>query len=250
MKQFKFLTTIPVALCMALFLFSCSSGGDKKTDETAADTTATTSTDTTAAKPAEPTPAAKPSNVLVIQHKVANFAKWKTEYESHDSVRRSYGLTNYVLGRGLNDTNMVMVALKMADVNKAKELTGSQGMKDRMKKAGVIGKPAFYYVDVVMSDSSTIEQTARLRVLHTVKDWDAWKKEFDSHKQARMDAGLIDRSVGYMDGDNHKVSIVFAITDMQKANAFLNSKDLKDKMASAGVVGPPTLFFYNVVQKY
>src|SRR5664279_2716139 len=112
MKQFKFFTTIPVALCMSLFLFSCGSGGDKKADDSSTDTTAKTATDTTTEKPAEPTLAPKPSNVLVIQHKVANFAKWKTGYESHDSVRRSYGLTNYVLGRGLKDSNMVLVALK------------------------------------------------------------------------------------------------------------------------------------------
>jgi hypothetical protein len=250
MKQFKFLTTIPIALSMVLFLSSCGSGGDKKADETATDTTATTTTDTTAVKPAEPTPAAKPANVLIIKHKVANFAKWKPQYEAHDSIRRSYGLTNYVLGRGLNDSNMVVVILKMDDVNKAKELTGSQGMKDRMKKAGVIGQPSFTYEEVVMDDNSPIDQTARLMVTHKVKDWDAWKKEFDSHKQARIDAGLIDRGLGYSAGDNHMVGIVFAVTDKNKADAFIKSKDLKDKMAKGGVEGPPTFFFYNIVQMY
>ena len=119
-----------------------------------------------------------------------------------------------------------------------------------MQKAGVIGKPSFTYLDVVMDDNSPIDQTARLMVTHKVKDWDAWKKVFDDHKQARMDAGLIDRGLGYSDGDNHMVSIVFAVTDMQKAKAFMNSKDLKDKMAKGGVEGPPTFFFYNIVQKY
>ena len=37
---------------------------------------------------------------------------------------------------------------------------------------------------------------------------------------------------------------------MQKAEAFMASKDLKDKMAEAGVVGPPDIFFYKVVQQY
>ena len=242
MKRFKFLTTITIAFSMALFLSSCDSGGDKKADETVADTSATT-TDTSAVIPPETTPAPKPFKVLNILHKVANFAKWKPEYESHDSVRRSYGLTNFILGRGLNDSNMVVVTLLMDDVNKAKELAGSQGLKDKMHKAGVIGKPTIEYLDVVSSDTSKIEQTARLRVTHKVKDWDAWKKEFDDHKQARIDAGLLDRGVGYSDGDNHKVTIIFAVTDKQKADAFLKSQDLKDKMAKAGVEGPPTFFF-------
>ena len=100
---------------------------------------------------------------------------------------------------------MVVVILKMDDVNKAKELTGSTGYERADAQSGVIGKPSFDYIDVVMDDNSTIEQTARLMVTHKVKDWDAWKKEFDDHKQARMDAGLIDRGLGYSDGDNHMV---------------------------------------------
>jgi hypothetical protein len=246
MNQFKFLAPITVAVSMTLFLFSCNSGEEKKTDETTADTTAVKAPEPTPT----PTPAPKPANVLIIQHKVANFAKWKPVYESHDSTRRSYGLTNYVLGRGLTDSNMVLVVLKMDDVNKAKELTGSQGMKDRMQKAGVTGKPTFTYLEVVMDDNSTIEQTARLMMTAKVKDWDAWKKEFDDHKPARMEAGLIDRGLGYSAGDNHIVSIVFAVTDMQKATAFLKSPDLKAKMAKSGVEGQPTSFFYNIVQKY
>jgi hypothetical protein len=249
MKQSKILTTIIIAACMVLFLFSCNSGGEKTTTESATDSTAAKTADTAAAKPSEPA-AANPGKILVIQHKVANYAKWKPVYESHDSTGRSHGLTNYILGRGMNDSNMVVVMLKMDDVNKAKELTGSQGMKQRMQKAGVVGKPTFNYLDVVMNDDSPIEQNARLMVTHKVKDWDTFKKEFDSHKQVRMDAGLIDRGIAYTDGDNHMVSLVFAVTDKKKADDFVKSKDLKDKMAKAGVEGPPTFFYYNIVQKY
>lgn len=85
---------------------------------------------------------------------------------------------------------------------------------------------------------------------HKVKDWDSWKKEFDNHKQARIDAGLVDRGLSYNIGDNHTVSIVFAVSDMQKAKAFMQSKDLKDKMAKAGVEGQPTSFFYDIVHTY
>ena len=206
--------------------------------------------DTTAAvKAPEPQPVTKPGNVLIIQEKVANFAKWKPMYESNDSIRRSYGLSNYIIGRGMSDSNKLVVILRMDDPNKAKELTTSQGMKDRMKKAGV-SNPTFSYLNVVLNDSTPIEQTARVMMTHKVKDWDAWKKVFDSHKQARIDAGLIDRGLGYSVDDNHMVSIVFAITDMAKAKAFLSSPDLKAKMTEAGVEGAPTSVFYNIVQKY
>lgn len=244
MKQLKFLAPFAFSVSMVFFIFSCNSGEEKKADETALDTTM-------APKTMEPLVAVvKPANILIIQHKVVSFAKWKPAYDSHDSIRRSYGLTNYVIGRGLNDSNIAVVILKMADAGKAKELTSSQDIKDRMKMGGVIGIPSFTYLNVVMNDSSKIEQTARIMMTHKVKDWDAWKKEFDSHKQARIDGGLLDRGVGYSVDDNHIVTIVCAITDMKKATAFLNSQDLKDKMAKAGVEGPPSFFYYNVVQKY
>jgi hypothetical protein len=241
MKQIKFFMA-SIVVSMA-FLSSCNSPEEKTKTETTADTTAAVKA------PETPPPAAKPGNVMIIQEHVANFAKWKPMYESNDSIRRAYGLSSYIIGRGMSDSNKLVVIFKMDDPAKAKELTASQGMKDRMKKAGV-SNPTFTFLNVVFDDSSPIEQTARLMMTHKVKDWDAWKKVFDSHKQARIDAGLIDRGLGYSVDDNHMVSIVFAITDMAKAKAFLSSPDLKAKMAEAGVEGAPTSTFYNIVQKY
>ncbi len=249
MKRLRFLATVSIAACMLFFISSCNSGEKKADESTTAADSSTAVAVTTPAKTSEPAAATKPPNVLVITHKVANYAKWKPMYDAHDSLRQAYGLHNYVVSRGLDDSNMVMVALHMDDAAKAKVFTELPNLKETMKKGGVLGAPTISYVDVQMVDTSANSQI-RLRMTHKVKDWDAWKKEFDSHKQVRMDAGLIDRSLGYSIGDNHKVSIVFAVSDIKKAKAFLSSKDLKDKMTAAGVEGPPTVFFYNVVQKY
>ncbi len=246
MKQFKFLATFAIGLFMTVFFLSCNQGEEKNASEPAV-----TAAETPAVKPMEPAPAVKPGNFLLIKHKVANYAKWLVAYESHDSVRLANGLTNYVLGRGAgSDSNTVLVALKMADVNKAKELTASPAMKERMQKGGVLGMPSITFLETVMMDTSTNSSTTRMIVTHRVKDWDNWKKSFDSHKQTRLDAGLLDRAIGYGVGDNHTVTVVFAITDMVKAKAFGASKDLKDKMAEAGVEGPPTIFYYTVAKKY
>ena len=249
MKQARFLAT-SFAASILMLLSSCNSGDDKKTEET----TTNTATETTTApeKVPETTPPPKLSNVMVMQFKVADFAKWQSKYESkeRDSIRRASGLSNYLVGRGSDDANKVIVFLRMEDASKAKALTASQGMKDRMKEAGVTGTPSFIYMEVVMDDNSPIEQTNRLLMLETVKDWDAWKKEFDQNKQLRVDGGLIDRGIGHAVDDNHKVSVVFAVTDKAKAKAFLQSKDLKDKMEKAGVEGKPVAFYYNIVKMY
>jgi hypothetical protein len=138
----------------------------------------------------------------------------------------------------------------MDDINKAKELAASKGMKDRMKKGGVVGPVSIDYLESVMNDTTAIQQTVRLMVKHKVKDWDAWKKTFDSTIQIRIDAGLTDRVVSHSVEDNKNVTVVFAVADVAKAKAFCNSKDLKDKMAKAGVVGAPSFFFYRITAKY
>lgn len=245
MKQVRSLASA-FATSMLILLSSCGSGDDAKTGDTTATAPATTE------KAPEPAPPAKPSNVMIMQFKVADFAKWHSLFEAknRDSIRRSYGLTNYVAGQGLDDPKSVIVLLKMEDATRAKELTTSQGMKDRMKEAGVTGTPSFRYLQVIMDDNSPIPQTNRLIMTHKVKDWDAWKKEFDSHKQVRSDAGLTDRLIAHDINDNHQASLIFAVTDIAKAKAFLQSQDLKDKMEKAGVEGKPASFFYNIVKMY
>ena len=244
MKLTRFLSSTFAA---SIFILSaCNSGDDTKTEDTTA-----TATTTTEVAP-EPVTPAKPSNVMLMQFKVTDYAKWLAKYESkeRDSIRGSYGLSNYVAGRGLDDPSKVVVILKMNDAKKAKELTASQGMKDRMKEAGVSSTPAFTYLEVVMDDNSSIPQTNRLMATHKVKDWDAWKKEFDSNKQMRVDNGLIDRALGYSVDDKTQGLIVFAVTDMAKAKAFIQSAELKATMEKAGVLGKPNFFFYNIEKMY
>ena len=239
MKQFKFLSAVTL-MAGSLFFSSCN-GDETKTDETKvnSDTTAVTKMETPA----------KPGNILIIRQKVANYAKWKPVYDSHDSVRLAYGLHNNLVARGIKDSNMVMVVLQMDDAAKAKQFAALPDLKAAMQRGGVIGAPTFLYIDMQFRDTSNSAPT-RVIVTHKVKDWDAWKKSFDSHKQARVDAGLTDRAIGYAVGDTHMVTVAFIIHDKQKAEAFMSSKDLKDKMAEAGVEGAPDIFFYNVVQQY
>ncbi len=238
MKSVNIWSGLLLSASLGLFI-SCNSGGDQK-DAKAADSAA----------PATAAPPAAPKDVMTVKHKVANFAKWKIGYDSGDSIRMAHGLHNYVVCRGLEDSNMVMVAMLMDDADKAKAFAASPELKDAMKQHGVTGTPEIDYIHRVSADTNTLPTMDRVAIKHKVKDFDAWKKVYDDHKQARMDAGLIDRSMGYRVGDNHMVSIVFAITDMAKAKAFMTSKDLADKMKAGGVEGPPVSFMYKVVQKY
>lgn len=245
MKLFKLCTTAFVASA-TLFFYSCNSAEKKDDGTNTADT----------AKKEEPAPMPeakpiKPANIMLIWHKVSNFSKWLPGYESHDSARNANGLHNYVIGRGLDkDSNMVMVAVKMDDADKAKSLANDPTLKDRMQKSGVISAPKFAYIDVQMSDTSSNPVPLRVMRMIKVKDYDAWKKTFDSNKQLRMDAGLVDRALGYSVGDNHNVTIVYAVNDKKKAEAYFNSPELKERMKTSGVEGTPETFWYTVAKKY
>lgn len=234
MKQVKYLTKILAAAALLLFFFSCNSGSEKKSDD--------------AGKKNDP--AVKAAQLMFIKHRVTDFAKWLPQYEAHDSVRLIYGLHDYGVSRGIDDTNMVMVTLKIDDLNRAKEFASLPDLKTAMQKSGVMGEPAIIYYDRQMLDLTTNDNPIRVIISHKVKDWDAWKKEFDSHKQARIEAGLVDRSFGYEVGNNKMVTIVDVVNDLSKARAFFASKDLADKMQAAGVDGTPTIFFYKLIKKY
>lgn len=242
MKHFKFLTAIFFAVSMSFAISSCNTGEEKKADEPTADTS------TTKAPETPPAPV-KPDNIMIVIAKVANYAKWLPDYESHDSVRLASGLHNALICRGTKDSNTVMVVLKMDDAAKAKEFAASPDLKARMKKGGVVGPPTISYVDMQMLDT-TVTGTSRVLITHKVKDWDAWKKVFDADKPNRVAAGLSDRALGYSVGDNHMVTIALVISDMKKAEDRSKSPELKKIMEEAGVDGPPTFFYYTVAKKY
>jgi quinol monooxygenase YgiN len=237
----------PLILTAAVMLFLASSCGNKKNEP--AETTATdtvASADTTAKAPAEP--AFTPFKVMAITHKVKNFDTFKGVYMAHDSMRLANGLTHFRMGRGLDDSNMVFVTNIISDVQKAKDFAASANLKEAMKRAGVAGPPTIAYAEIIRLDSSKIESNIRVRVTHRVKDFDAWLKVYDDEgKQKRAENGLIDRAISRGIDDPNTVTIIFAISDMEKAKARMNSPELKATMMNAGVESAPTFFFYRLV---
>lgn len=235
-----------LAAATTLFLAACG-GNEQKTS------TETTTTDTTAAMaPAAPvsTIDTTPVNMMIVMHKVANYAKWKVVFDMHDSARLANGIHRFVIGRGAEDSNMVMVANKVDDVAKAKAFAKDPGLKEAMKKGGVMGAPTMMLVTNVFQDTAALNNVLRSMTMLTIKDWDAWKKTFDSTRQIRMDNGLVDRVVAHDAGDNHKVILVMAVMDTAKAQAFWKSDQLKQIREKGGIIGAPTRYNYFVAEKY
>lgn len=229
---------------LVIFLTSCGSGGNEKT------TDSTAAADTAAKAQVVNTIVTTSENVEVITHKVADYPKWLAAYEAHDSARVAHGLHNYVIARGVQDSNMVMVVTKVDDTAKAKEFAKDPGLKTAMKKGGVLGVPTISIFTETWQDTAKIETTLRSAAMFTVKDWDAWQKGFEAGKQERLDNGITDRVVGHDLDDNKKVSVVTAITDTAKAFAYYKSDALKNRKAADGVVGETSRFIFHIVKVY
>ncbi len=146
MKQLRFYGFLFYS--MAFFLVSCGGGETKTpTDSTAVDTSKTV------LAPAVTT-ITTPQNMMVVIHKVANYAKWQPSYDEHDSIRLVNGIHSYVIGRGLKDSNMILVAVKVDDTTKAKAFAKDPGLKKAMQKGGVTGAPSFSLVTMVFQDTA------------------------------------------------------------------------------------------------
>jgi hypothetical protein len=234
---------------LATVIFSLSScGSNEKPAE------ATTAGDSTAATTPEPAPVSTvittPQSMMVTTHKVKDFDSWKASYEAHDSLRLANGIHSYVIGRGLWDPNMVLVAVKVDDMAKAKAFAKDPSLKKAMQKGGVVGNPTFHFVTTTFQDTAAIGTQIRSSSFFKVKDFDAWQKSFEEGKQLRTDNGIVVRAYGHDADDNHKVRLVTALTDTAKAFAFWKSDEIKKRRAASGVIGEPERFVYNVVKRY
>jgi hypothetical protein len=228
-------------ISFAVLLLSCG-------NETAKEETKSADTTAAAPAPAEVKPAFIPFKVVVIQHKVKNFEKSEAEYFNRDSLRNTFGITHFVIGRDLKDSNTVFVVDKITDVDKAKAFYALPAAKAAMKNAGVSGPPGFTYAEFVRVNDNPVQFTEGVAVSHRVKDYGIWLKAYDADAASRTANGLIERGIARNLQDSNTVSILFEVSDSTKARARMKSPDLKKIMDDAGVEGPPTVRWYRLIK--
>jgi hypothetical protein len=83
---------------------------------------------------------------LLIRNKVADFPKWKRVYSAHVARRQSAGLKELHLLHSVDGPDEVVLLFKVKNITKAKAMLSSADLRMAMKKAGVIGKPDFFFL--------------------------------------------------------------------------------------------------------
>lgn len=88
--------------------------------------------------------------------------------------------------------------------------------------------------------SNTLPPVAVL-VAHRVANYDTWKKGFDDHQSARVEASCLGHHINRGADDPNMVYIYCPATDTDKVKAFVDSSELREIMQELGVQGPPTI---------
>ncbi len=247
MKQSRFFSML-LLVALPIVFVSCGGGEADKSEEAATDTTASTPTETAA--PEVNTIVTTPQTMVMITLKVSNYQKWLAAHDSRDSMRKANGIHDYVIGRGFQDSNMVLLALKADDLEKAKAHVKRPGMKQDMQKAGVVGNPEISVITTTWQDTANIGDALRSRTIMNIKEWSAWEQNFKTGKQERLDNGISDRAYGHDASDSTKVSLVTAVTDTAKAFAYYKSDALKKRREAGGVKGEPKRFLFRIAKRY
>jgi antibiotic biosynthesis monooxygenase (ABM) superfamily enzyme len=80
-------------------------------------------------------------------------------------------------------------------------------------------------------------------VRHSVKDYEAWKSEFDSVADLRRKFG--ERGYQILRQDNGSTNLValFKWDNLDNARRYASSPELKQAMERAGVIGKPEITF-------
>ena len=84
---------------------------------------------------------------MFVRHRVADFGKWKPVFDEHEATRRRLGFTAHSLHRDADDPNVVIIAMRMTDLSRAKEFASSDDLRSTMERAGVQGPPEIWFAE-------------------------------------------------------------------------------------------------------
>ena len=85
--------------------------------------------------------------VMLVQHKVKDFANWKKVYDSQAALRASSGELSDQIYRDISDQNKLTLIFKWSSLENAQKFAQSPELKAAMEKAGVEGPPTITFLN-------------------------------------------------------------------------------------------------------
>ncbi len=81
---------------------------------------------------------------IFLQHRVADYDTWRPYYESDTKRREAAGLSELGVFRKTGDENLVLLVWGADSLDGFKAMLSSEGLKAKMREAGVVGEPAVW----------------------------------------------------------------------------------------------------------
>lgn len=241
MKKFNLI----LALSISLGIASCNNGSQKTTAAETKDTATTIINE-----PAKSISTA-PIDFITITHSVKDYNTWRAGFNAESVARKASGITVVSVERSADKPNDLEIVFAPSDMEKAKAFLADPRLTVLRSKLGVTSKPEVNFWNIIRNNAEKrVPGGTLLEITQKVKDFDAWVKIFDGEGTATRGAnGLADIAIGRSKDDPNRIHLIFGVTDMDKAKARLANPEHKKMMEDAGVVGAPTVTFYNDYSK-
>jgi quinol monooxygenase YgiN len=196
---------------------------------------------TTPAANAQPAQPPMPPLAVVVMHEVKDFDAWKKVFDEDAAARKEAGMLGEGVMRGVDNEKLVAVYAPATDLAKLKAFTTSKELKDKMKTAGVKGKPTIYVFNTEGGKMAPPDKTGLYGMLlqFNVKDFAAFKTALESEEQAREGAGVIGYGLGQSPDKATQGYLYLQSEDAAKLKGYVTSKETKKAWKDAGLQGTP-----------
>ena len=91
---------------------------------------------------------------VLIRHKVKDYATWKPLFDEHAATRRAAGSKGGYLMRNADDPNELVVVFEWDNLDKARQFTSSDDLRQTMERAGVADQPDIYFLEQIDQPSA------------------------------------------------------------------------------------------------
>jgi hypothetical protein len=88
---------------------------------------------------------------IVMQSHVADFDAWLKMFNENEAFRTGHGATGHTVNRGVDDPNLLVLAVEFATLEGAQSFLADPALKTRMDDAGVDAPPQSWICNEVES---------------------------------------------------------------------------------------------------
>lgn len=83
---------------------------------------------------------------IIFRTKVADYDKWKPIFDADGVNRQANGSRGGQLFRNASDPNELVMLFEWDDLEKARQFTQSEDLRELMQRAGVVDQPDIYFL--------------------------------------------------------------------------------------------------------